>query len=218
MNSRRRFLSASVFAGLAGSVPYSSAGLVEVDDHVRIEPAQPVASRDKVEVIEFFWYGCTHCADMHPQFMAWAQRQPADVTIRYQAAVLRPNWEAGARIHFVLEAMGETARLSGAVFEAVHRDGLDFQDEAVWFDWASRQGLDRRRVAELHRSPEAKRQVALAGELGRRYQLRGVPAFVVDGKYLTSNGITGSANDTLRALDRLVAKAREERAKRPQSS
>lgn len=214
MKSRRVFLSASLFATLAGVVGCSSVGLVEFEDHALIEPAQPVTSGDKIEVIEFFWYGCPHCADMHPRLKAWAQRQPADVVLRYQAAALRPSWETGARIQFVLVAMGEATRLSDAVFEATQLDGLDFKDDAVWFDWAARQGLDRQRVVELYRSPEAQRQVELASEVGERYQLRGVPAFVVDGKYLTSNGFTGSAEDTLIALDKLVAKARDERARR----
>lgn len=218
MKSRRTFLSAAVFATMAGVMGCSSVGLIEFEDHARIQPAQPVAPGDKIEVIEFFWYGCPHCADMHPRVQAWAQRQSADVALRYQAAAMRPNWEAGARIHFVLEAMGETSRLSGAVFEAVQLDGLDFKDDAVWFDWAARQGLDRQRVVELYRSPEAQRQVALASDVGRRYQLRGVPAFVVDGKYLTSNSFTGSAEDTLKVLDKLVAKARDERAKRAKAS
>jgi protein dithiol oxidoreductase (disulfide-forming) len=218
MNSRRVFLSASLFVTLAGTVGCSSVGLVEFEDHARIEPAQPVTSGDKIEVIEFFWYGCPHCADMHPRLKAWAQRQPADVALRYQAAALQPGWETGARIHFVLEALGEVARLSGEVFEAKQLDGLDFRDDAAWFDWAARHGLDRQRVVELYRSPEAQRQVKLASEVGERYQLRGVPAFVVDGRYLTSNGFTGSADDTLIALDKLVAKAREERANRARAS
>jgi thiol:disulfide interchange protein DsbA len=214
MSSRRFFLSASLCATLVGAAGCSSVDLAESEDHARIEPAQPVNSGDKIEVIEFFWYGCPHCADMHPRLEAWALRQPADVALRYQAAAFRPSWETGARIHFVLEAMGETARLSGAVFEATQLDGLDFKDDAVWFEWAASHGLDRQRVVELYRSPEAQRQVALAGEVGDRYQLRGVPALVVDGRYLTSNSFTGSADDTLVVLDKLVAKAREERARR----
>jgi thiol:disulfide interchange protein DsbA len=214
MNSRRLFLSASLCATLAGAAGCSSVGLVEYEDHARIEPAQPVTTGDKIEVIEFFWYGCPHCADMHPRLQAWAQRQPADVALRYEAVALRPSWETGARIHFVLESMGESARLSAAVFEAAQLDGFDFKEDAAWFDWAARHGLDRQRVVALYRSPEADRHVKLASEVGDRYQLRGVPAFVVDGKYLTSNGFTGSADDTLVALDKLVAKARDERARR----
>ena len=214
MKSRRMFLSAAISATLVGAVGCGSTGLIEGDDYARIQPALPVASGDKVEVIEFFWYGCPHCFDMQPKLKAWAQRQPADVALRYQPAVFRPTWESGARMHYVLESLGETRRLADKVFESVQLGELDLQDEAAWFAWAARQGLDRQRVIDAWRSPEAQRQVTLAAEMSERYQLRGVPAFVVDGKYLTSNSFTGSAEDTLNALDRLVAKARDERAKR----
>jgi thiol:disulfide interchange protein DsbA len=214
MSSRRLFLSVATLAALSGVSACSGLGLVEGEDYARIDPPQPVPSGNRIEVIEFFWYGCPHCHDMQPRLKAWAARQPGDVSLRVQPTVFRPTWEAGARIHHVLETLGATERLADAVFEAVQLDGLDFSDETVWFDWAARQGLDRQRVVDAWRSPEAQRQVALAAEVGPRYQLRGVPAFVVDGKYLTSNGFTGSAQDTLNALDKLVAKARDERARR----
>ena len=127
---------------------------------------------------------------------------------------MRPSWETGARIQYVLDTMNESTRLSGAMFEAVQLDGLDLQNASAWLDWAAGQGLDRQRATALYHSPQADRSVLLASEVGDRYQLRGVPAFVVDGKYLTSNSFTGSAEDTINTLDKLVAKAREERAAR----
>jgi protein dithiol oxidoreductase (disulfide-forming) len=214
MTARRTFLSAAVVLAMVGTAGCAGIGLVEGEDYARLRPAQPVASGDKIEVIEFFWYGCPHCFDMQPRLKDWARQQPADVALSYEAVASRPTWEAGARVHYVLESLGESARLAYAVFEAVQIGDLDIQDETAWFDWAARQGLDRQRVIDAWRSPEAGRQVARAGELVDRYQLRGVPSFVVDGKYLTSNGFTGSAQDTLNTLDRLVAKARDERAKR----
>ena len=214
MTARRKFLHAAVVLAMVGTAGCAGIGLVEGEDYARLKPAQPVSSGDKVEVIEFFWYGCPHCFDMQPKLKAWARQQPADVALSFQAVVFRPTWEAGARVHYVLESLGESARLADAVFDAVQIGELDFQDEAVWFDWAARQGLDRQRVIDAWRSPEARQEVARAGELAERYQLRGVPAFVVDGKYLTSNSFTGSAEDTLNVLDRLVAKARDERARR----
>jgi protein dithiol oxidoreductase (disulfide-forming) len=215
MNSRRTLLSAAMASALLGAASCSSLGNAE--DHARIEPAQPVATGDKIEVIEFFWYGCAHCFDMQPKLRRWTQRQPADVALRCRPAVFSPKWEAGARVHHVLDSLGETQRLADAVFEAVQVGDLDLQDEAAWFAWAAEHGLDRQTVVEAWRSPEAQRQVAVAREAPARYRLRGVPAFVVDGKYLTSNSFTGSAEDTLDTLDRLVDKARKERASRSKS-
>ncbi|HSQ73316.1 MAG TPA: thiol:disulfide interchange protein DsbA/DsbL [Rubrivivax sp.] len=196
---------AGLLPGCAGTGPVAGR------DYMQIEPAQPVAGGGQIVVVEFFWYGCPHCSDMHPRLKAWAQRQGADVVLRYQPVIARERWEGGARMHFTLEAMGERARLADALFEATQLEGLDLNDETVMLDWAARQGLDRRRFAEVYRSPEVQREVEAARTVGQRYQLSGVPSFAVDGKYLTSNTYTGSADDTLAMVDRLVQKARDER-------
>lgn len=198
---------AGLLAGCAG------VGLVEDRDYLRIDPPQAVASGRQVEVIEFFWYGCPHCADMQPRLKAWLQRQPPDVALRYQPVATRERWEGGARVHYALEALGRRAELADAVFEATQLDGLDLNDEAALFDWAERQGLNRQQFIDAWRSPAVQRQVEEARVVGQRYQIGGVPALVVDGKYLTSNAYTGSAQDTLAVLDRLVQRAREERAR-----
>lgn len=197
----------AVLSGCAGT------GLVEDRDYVRIDPPQAVASGQRIEVIEFFWYGCPHCADMQPRLKGWLQRQAPDVALRYQPVATRERWEGGARVHYALEALGRSAQLADAVFEATQLDGLDLNDEAALFDWAERQGLNRQAFIEACRSAAVQRQVDEARIVGQRYQVGGVPALVVDGKYLTSNAYTGSAQETLAVLDRLVQRAREERAR-----
>jgi len=197
---------------MAGLLPgCAGTGPVAGRDYLQIEPAQPVAGDGQIVVVEFFWYGCPHCSDMHPRLKAWAQRQPADVTLVYQPVVARDLWEGGARMHFTLLALGEQQRLADALYEATQLDGLDLNDEAAMLGWAERQGLDRQRFAAAYGSPQVQRQVAEARNVAERYQLRGVPALVVDGRYLTSNAYTGSADDTLAMVDRLVQKVRKER-------
>lgn len=198
---------AGLLSGCAGL------GLVEDRDYLRIDPPQAVASGQRIEVIEFFWYGCPHCADMQPRLKAWLQRQPPDVALHYRPVATRERWEGGARVHYALEALGRTTQLADAVFEATQLDGLDLNDEALLFDWAERQGLNRQAFIDACRSAAVQRQVEEARVVGQRYQVDGVPALVVDGKYLTSNAYTGSAQETLAVLDRLVQRAREERAR-----
>ncbi|MBE0546995.1 MAG: thiol:disulfide interchange protein DsbA/DsbL [Rubrivivax sp.] len=183
-------------------------------DYLRLDPAQPVATGEKIEVIEFFSYSCPHCFALYPRVKAWAQGKPADVTFRYQPVIFRDSWEVPARLHFTLLALGEVERLGDAVFDAIQLEQLDFGNEPVLFDWAARQGLDRQRFIAAYRSPEVARQLAQVRPMAQSYQLPGVPALVVDGKYLTTNSLSGSAQGTIDALDRLVKVAREERAKR----
>jgi thiol:disulfide interchange protein DsbA len=183
-------------------------------DHVRLEPARPVATGEQIEVIEFFSYACPHCYALFPRVKAWVAAKPADVNFRYQPVIFRDSWEVPARLHFTLLALGEVERLADAVFDAIQLEQLDFGSEPVLFDWAARQGLDRQRVIAAYRSPEVQRQTAQVRRMAQDYQLPGVPALVVDGSYLTTNSLSGSAQGTIAALDRLVALARKERAQR----
>ena len=192
-------------AGLDGAV---------ATEHVRLEPARPVATGEQIEVIEFFSYACPHCYALFPRVKAWVAAKPVDVDFRYQPVIFRDSWEVPARLHFTLLALGEVERLADAVFDAIQLEQLDFGSEAVLFDWAARQGLDRQRVIAVHRSPEVQRQTAQVRRMAQDYQLPGVPALVVDGRYLTTNSLSGSAQGTMAALDRLVWVARNERAQR----
>lgn len=201
-------VSIGAFSGCAGP----TAG--PATDYLRLDPPQPVSSGDKIEVIEFFSYACPHCFALSPRVKAWVQNKPADVDFRYQPVIFRDSWEVPARIHFALAALGEVDRVGSSVFDAIQLEQLDFADDQVLFDWAARQGIDRQRFVDAYRSPAVQAEVERAHGMTQAYQLPGVPALVVDGKYLTSNSLSGSAQGTMDTLDRLVQQARQERAQR----
>lgn len=216
-SSRRRWLGRASQVALAlgpvgALLGCASPGLVLERDYALIDPPQATQAPGRIEVLEFFWFGCPHCADMHPRMVAWASRLPADVAFSTQPAVFRESWVAGARLHHTLLALGELERRAEAVFEAVQLDEADFTQEAVLAKWVASQGLDRERFLRLYHSDAVKAQAAEAMRRSKDYQLRGVPAFVVDGRYLTSNGFTGGAPETLAVVDKLIEKVRRERA------
>jgi len=187
--------------------------LMEERDYARLDPPRPsaVADASLIEVTEFIWFGCPHCADMHPRLQTWLRNKPADVRLTYRPAVLTEGWAPGARLHHTLEALGELENRAGAVFEAVQLDDLDLASEEAVLAWATHQGLDPSRFTAAYRSDEVHARTAASAQVTRDHQVRGVPTLVVDGKYLTSNRFTGSAPDTLKVLDRLIVKVREEK-------
>ncbi|MBL8346097.1 MAG: thiol:disulfide interchange protein DsbA/DsbL [Rubrivivax sp.] len=215
-DSRRRWLEGVGSLLLAlGTAPAlvgcAASGLVVERDYALISPPQATQAPGRIEVLEFFWFGCPHCADMHPRMRAWASQLPADVAFSTWPAVFRDSWVAGARLHHTLVAMGEFDRRAGAVFDAVQLDEADLTQEAVLARWVEAQGLDRERFFRVYHSEPVKAQAAVAMQRSKDYQLRGVPAFVVDGRYLTSNSFTGSAPETLAVVDKLIEKVRAER-------
>lgn len=181
-------------------------------DYVELSPAQAVdAPRGKVEIIEFFWYRCPHCANLEPELEAWAKRQPDHVLIRRQPAVLTDAWLPLTRAFYALEAVGHLDRLHAAVFTAIHRDRIDLNDANTFFDWASRRGVDRKKLIEAYNSFSVNAKAARAKQLTARYKITGVPAFVVNGKYQTSAYLTGGHKALFKVLDDLIEQEKGKR-------
>ena len=88
-------------------------------DYELIQP-QPVITGERIEVIEFFWYGCPHCNNLQPPLEAWLKRKPADVELRRIPAIFRESWVPHARLYYTLEALGELPRLHQSVYRTIH--------------------------------------------------------------------------------------------------
>lgn len=183
----------------------------EGHDYARLGQPQPVATGKKIEVLEFFWYRCPHCFQLEPALAKWLKTLPKDAQVRRVPAVFRDDWLPGARLYYTLEQMGEAGRLHVKVFDAYHVDKLNLNDPAVLGDWIAKQGVDRQKFEGIYNSFSIQSKATQGARLGAAYGLTGVPAFVVDGKYLTSAGMTGSEARLFEVLDQLIVKAREER-------
>ena len=175
---------------------------------------QPVATGDRIEVIEFFWYGCPYCNALQPSLESWLRRKPADVELRRMPAVFRPSWVPHARVFYTLEALGELDRLHQDVYRSYHVEGERLNSTDGTADWAARRGIDRARWVAAFESPEVQRKVDQAIAATRAYMIEGTPSLVVDGRFVTSTGMTETIAGVITILDDLVAMARERRAGR----
>src|SRR5213594_2417721 len=101
-----------------------AADLVEGKDYVRLKNSQPVETGNKIEVIEFFSYGCPHCNDLEPYLHAWAEKAPTDVQFRRVPVMFQERWVGLAKDYYTLEALGADMRLSPDIFNAIHVSGL----------------------------------------------------------------------------------------------
>ncbi len=181
-------------------------------DYVRIDP-QP-APLDKVEVIEFFFYGCESCNRLEPALQSWLKTIPGDVSFRRIPAIRRSAWVPLTRLYFSLERLGEIDRLHSQVYRVVEEEGVNFVSLSSRDEWADKVGLDRDKLAQLLDSDEVNAQVQRAHDLTVAYGVRATPTFVVDGKYLTSGGVAGSVDGLLSIVDGLIEKARATRARK----
>ena len=180
-------------------------------DFVRLDPLQPVASGDQVEVIEFFYYGCPICYELEPALSGWILKMRDSVTVRRVPALATSRWENFAKLYYTLEALNELERLHWPVYDNVHATAIELTKESVMLDWVSGNGIDRQKFIDVYGSTAIQEKVAAARETIRKYGVRGVPSVVVDGKYLTSSRIAGSTKKLMQVLDYLVDRARSER-------
>ena len=209
MSPQRRRLSL-LTAALLLPWPVAAVDLMEEVDY-RVIPQQPLADPARIEVVEFFYYGCRWCNDAEPYVKEWLQRKPADVVFRLQPAIRNTRWITLTKAFYVLEAEGKLAELHGQLFRSYHREELNLEDEAVLADWLVGHGLKRERVDALLASPEVMAKVEAARAATYAYQVETTPSVVVDGRYLTSSGMAGGVAAMMEVVDALVAHARGER-------
>lgn len=212
--SRRRMLvlAASGWVGLAGIAAGQEQERPFEQSYRAITP-QATAAADKIEVIDFFWYGCPYCYQLLPMMLEWEKSKPADVVVRRIPAVLRQEWVPEAHIFYALDALGAADRLHAKVFDAFHRDRLQSTDIEAWTQWAASNGIERVKWDEAYNSKAVRDNVVRAVELGRDYDVRGTPVLIVDGRYQTGGGQAGSLKNVMPTVDGLVNLARERRKK-----
>lgn len=180
----------------------------------RLIAQQPVEIRDRIEVIDFFWYGCPHCNDLQPALEAWIQRKPGDVALRRVPAILRDSWAPHARIYYTLEQLNEVERLHQRVYHSYHVELLHMSKPDVVVEWAVRNGIDRKRWLDAYYSPEVDAGVERAKKLAEAYTVEATPTLVVDGRYLTSGALAPSLNGMIPVLEDLIRLARQQRVRR----
>ena len=198
---------------LSGLVGAQSAKIEEGFDYRILPSAQPVETKGKVEVIEFFWYGCPHCYDFEPELSAWVKRQPKDVTFRRVPVAFRDDFMPHSQLFYALEAMGKGDALNEKVMYAMHKENKRLLTEPEIADWAASQGLDRNTFLATYRSFAVVSKARVAKQLTEAYRIDGVPTIVMQGRYVTSPSIAGTKAKAIAVMDYLEEKIRKDKYK-----
>ncbi|HEY8887620.1 MAG TPA: thiol:disulfide interchange protein DsbA/DsbL [Gallionella sp.] len=174
-------------------------------DYSLLNPAQPTSTK-KIEVLEFFFYGCSHCFHLHPLLGAWEKTMPKDVELTFVPTVFRDSWEPMAYTYYALESMGKQAQLHDALYRAWNEDNMVLVDEDKIADFVAKHGVDRAKFTAAYNSFAMRSMVTRAKQMIRSYGINGTPTLVVDGKYVIE-GL--QPEDTIRALKEVIVMARK---------
>ena len=164
-------------------------------------------SGDAIIVREFFWYGCPHCFKLNPHMEKWAKTKDKDVAFFKTPAALNPVWETNARGFYAAQLLGYENKTHDALFDAIHKDGKKLFDQSSLSKWYASQGVNEKKFNSLYNSFAVGTKIGRSQEGAKRYQLTGVPAVVVQGKYV----VTGEDAKVPKVVEYLVDKVRAEK-------
>lgn len=212
MNKLFRTLLASlaVTAAFASAPSLASPAAPQKDtDYKVLATPQPVdSSGGKIEVTEFFWYGCPHCNEFEPYLETWLKKQGPDVVFKRVPVAFQPQFVPHQKLYHAVVELGVESQLTPKIFNEIHveKDYLLTPDTQAAF--LAKSGIDKQKFLAAYNSFANDSLIKRDDQMIEAYKIDGVPTIAVQGKYETGPGITNSLEGTLQVLDYLVAQVR----------
>lgn len=206
MIARKGFVAALLL--LLAMAPLQAA-ITEGRDYTRLPTPQRPDTPGKIEVIEFFSYGCPHCYELQPLIEKWEAGLPKDVVFKRVAVGFgREMWENLGKAFYAFSDMKVLPKVDDAIFAAVHKQRLPLQDEKSITAWAAKQGIDPAKFTAAYNSFSVNSHVTQSERMVESYQVASVPSLVVGGKYVAGGR---SFEEMLAVTSALIDKARAEK-------
>ncbi len=175
-------------------------------DFLVIDPRAPVeAPAGKIEVVEFFWYNCSHCYHFEEVINPWIKKLPANVAFRKVPVGFNPSFVPQQKMFYALEALGLLPSLNSKIFNAIHQQRIKLDSEAQITDWLVKQGVDKAKFSAMFNSFAIGSKATRASKLQDAYQVDGVPAMGVAGQYFTNGTMAGGMPRLLQVVSSLIA-------------
>lgn len=214
---KRREFSTRMMATAVGAVTLSAGGaaqaqspFVEGTHYVKLSQPGVIPSDGKIEVVEFFWYGCPHCHAFEPALDAWQKKLPTDVAFRRVPVAFREEpFVAHQRLFYSLEAMGLVDTIHRKVFSAIFLDKLRLDKLPEILAFVTKNGVDGAKFSEVFNSFSVQTKVRQAKQLAEVYRIDGVPTLGIQARFYTSGSLAGSPERTLAVADYLIDRSRK---------
>jgi len=181
-------------------------------DYIKLDRTIPTASEaGKIEVIEFFWYSCSHCNAFEPTFAQWVKNAPKDVVVNRIPVAFREDFAPQQRLFFTLEAMGLLEKIHIKVFQAIHVERLALNTDASILAWVEKQGVDKNKFADIAKSFGVASKLKRAVQLQNDFKIEGVPSLGVAGRFYVDGTLAGNMERALQVTESLLSQVRQGR-------
>lgn len=173
--------------------------------------AKPVKTSDpsKIVVTELFWYGCPHCFRFEPYAQNWKKTLAKDVKFEQVPSTLNPRWSNHARAYYALELLGQLDIAHSKIFNALHIQNKNLNNRDSIADYLGQFGVDKKKFKNAFNSFPVETKLRKNAKKERQYHVEGVPAVIINGKYVTSGSHAGSYARMLKIMDFLIESERQ---------
>lgn len=183
--------------------------LVEGSNYITLSSPVPTTQTEKIEVVELFWYGCPHCYQLEATINPWSAALPEDVKFVRIPAMFGGIWNVHGQLFITLETLKVEEKVHSSIFDALHNSGRRLSSVDEIANFVAEQGVDKELFMKTWNSFSVKSQMEKAKKLALAYQISGVPAIVVNGKYRFDIGMAGGLQETVDVADALIQKERQ---------
>ncbi|MFK7993448.1 MAG: thiol:disulfide interchange protein DsbA/DsbL [Granulosicoccus sp.] len=210
MNKRDFIKSGMALSAAAIAAPYASSALAQAKKNYElIDPPLNTRVSDKVEVIEYFWFGCPHCFSFEPAINAWKDNKPDYVEFVREAPPLNPSWEAHSRAFYASELMGVSDQFFEPMFNAIHVDRRALRSPKQIVKFVGELGIDADKFGKTMDSFATNTKINQAMQMAAGAGLTGVPSIVINGKFRTGASLAGSHEGIINVINELSASEHE---------
>ena len=185
---------------------FSSSTQAESSGYEELSRPQPTQTPDKVEVIEFFWYGCPHCYSFEPALSEWLKNKPENVEFIRIPAVFSKLWGKHAKAYYTAEALGVVDKVHADFFDAIQNKRQKLTSEDDLADFFAAHGVDKQAFHEAYNSFLVDAKLRQAQAMAPRYGVTGVPAIIVNGKYKVTASLAKSQDNMINVMNELIKK------------
>ncbi|GAA6138205.1 thiol:disulfide interchange protein DsbA [Arenicella sp. 4NH20-0111] len=196
---------------LAFAVSHSNAQPLDESTYKPVATQFNVSSGDKIEVAELFWFGCGHCFALEPTVKKWNANKPDNVEFVKIPAIFSKRWEFHGKAFYTMKALNVPEEAYDAFFHSIHIKRKQINNLGALTEFLAKFDKTEDQINSAFNSFEVDSKVRAAIKISRQSGATGVPTIVVDGKYQTSQGMTGGVDGLFKTVDLLVEKAASER-------
>lgn len=223
MQQRRRMLAVFSFSlvnllslgSIFSAQAQTPAALVEGKTYRTLKTEQPTDAPNKIEVIEFFSYGCPHCFSFEPSLNPWIKALPTDVAFKRVPVGFNADFAPLQRLYYALDALGKEEALHTKVFEAIHVQHRNLGTLDAATEFAVQNGISAEQFKSAYNAFGVQSRIQRANQLMSGHQVDGVPMLSIDGRYTTSASMAGGHENALLVANALIEKARAKKGWQP---